>query len=231
MLKTLEDVCQRLINGYDPYSIILFGSYGTQHALEHSDIDLLIIKDSLKNHLERHMEIEKLLSDRSVSIDIKVFTRHEVRRLYSSGSPFMEEIMETGRLIYMRKATEVWMNDAKEERETATILLDHGKFKGACYHAQQCVEKCLKALILEKGKKPEKSHDIIKLLNDVSLSGYDISFPVDDAVFMNSIYRGRYPADEGLLPHGEPSGDESGRAVRIAENVFEILRKHLGEKE
>jgi hypothetical protein len=34
---------------------------------------------------------------------------------------------------------------------------------------------------------------------------------------LNSIYRGRYPAEEGLLPHGEPLDEDARRALRTAE--------------
>jgi hypothetical protein len=42
---------------------------------------------------------------------------------------------------------------------------------------------------------------------------------MDDAVFLNSIYKGRYPTEEGLLPHGEPRREDAERGVNAA-NVF-----------
>ena len=52
----------------------------------------------------------------------------------------------------MRKATGSWIKEAKDEFDSAIILYEHEKYRGACFHSQQAVEKGLKALILEKGK-------------------------------------------------------------------------------
>lgn len=123
----------------------------------------------------------------------------------------------------MREATASWIKDAREEVESAVVLFDHEKYRGACYHSQQCVEKGLKALILEKGEKPEGSHDIVQLTNRVKGLGWKIDLETDEAVFLNSIYRGRYPTEEDLLPHGEPSHSEAGRTVDLAQKFMEFL--------
>jgi HEPN domain-containing protein len=52
---------------------------------------------------------------------------------------------------------------------------------------------------------------------------------MDDAVFLNSVYRGRYPTEEGLLPHGEPTGEDARRALKAAETVMKRVRALLGE--
>jgi len=151
-MKTLKDITNRIIEYYKPEKIILYGFYGTQRRKKDSDIDLFIIKDTDKKIIERVSEVERLFSDRLLPLDIRVYTSQEVRFLYSIGSPFIEEVIEKGRLFYMRKAVNSWIKDAEDELDSATILLKHGKYRGACYHSQQCVKKGLKALILEKGK-------------------------------------------------------------------------------
>ncbi|MCD6506418.1 HEPN domain-containing protein [Candidatus Poribacteria bacterium] len=221
MISSLEEVVKRLVELYSPDRIILFGSRAEGNEREGSDFDLLIIKETDKPPVERQIEVEKILSDRLIPLDLFVYTPQEVRSLLSIGSPFIEEVMRKGKVIYMREITQAWLRDSQDDLESAIILLEHGKFKGACYHSQQCVEKCLKALILESGKIPERTHDIIELLGRVKSLGWDMELEMDDAAFLNSIYRGRYPTEKGLLPHGEPSGREAGRAVRIAREIME----------
>ncbi|TLD39857.1 MAG: hypothetical protein JETT_3879 [Candidatus Jettenia ecosi] len=63
-------------------------------------------------------------------LDIMVYTPEEMRFLYSVGSPFIEEVVEKGRFLYMRKATDSWIKEAKDELESATILYEHGKYRG-----------------------------------------------------------------------------------------------------
>ena len=219
MLRTVKDITERLIEYYEPDRIILYGSSGTRKERKSSDIDLLIIKKTEKYLIERRIEAERILSDRLMPIDITIYTPEEVRYLFSIGSPFIEEIMEKGRLLYMRKVTSSWIKDVEDEFDLAVILYEHGKYRGACYHSQQCVEKGLKTLILEKGEKPKRIHNIVKEME------WEIDITIDDAVYLNSIYKGRYPTEEGLLPHGEPSKEDAEKAIAVSRVVVERLRK------
>ncbi len=225
MLSTIEAVTERIVERFDPESIILFGSRVSQGEECGSDIDLLIVKETDDDPASRRAALERLLQDRAVPLDILVYTPGEIRMLFSMGSPFIEEIMESGRLLYMRKATERWLEDAREELESALILQEHGKHRGSCYHAQQCAEKALKALLLEKGERPPRTHDIIQLLNRARELGWELDLEMEEAVFLNSIYKGRYPAEEGLLPKGEPSFEEARRAVDSAKKLLHCLEK------
>ncbi|MDO8137616.1 MAG: HEPN domain-containing protein [Candidatus Brocadiales bacterium] len=225
MLKTINDVTERLIKLYDPERIILFGSRVAEKPGDGSDIDLLIVKETEKRPIDRRVEVEKILSDRFLPLDIVVYTPQELRFLFSIGNPFIEEIMEKGRIIYVRKATEGWIKGAEDELDIAVLLHEHERYQGSCYHSQQCIEKGLQALILEKGKRPGRIHDIVELLNDVTQLGWDTGLSLDDAVFLNSIYKGRYPTDEGLLPYGRPSSKDAERAISAARKLAEKLKR------
>ena len=225
MLKEIDEIRSRLIDRYNPERIILFGSRVAGQHDKASDIDLVVIKETDQRPFVRQMEVESLLSDRAVPIDIVVYTPEEMRYLYSVGSPFVEEIVENGRLLYMRKATSARVRDAEEELESATVLYDHKRYKSACYHGQQSVEKGLKAIIIEKGKRPDKTHDIVELYNTVKAMGVDPGLSIEDAVYLNSIYRGRYPTEDGLLPHGEPSQSETDGALSAARRLVETLKR------
>lgn len=231
MLATLEQVIQRLIDGYDPERIILFGSHATGKAQGDSDIDLLIVKETDQRPIDRRVEVERLLSDRQIPLDLLVYTPRELRDLYAAGSPFVEEVMESGRVLYMRRATEAWLSEAGDELDIARLLFEHRKYRGVCLHSQQCVEKGLKALILEKGRRPARTHDVLELLNAVTADGWTVGLSMDEAVFLNSIYRGRYPTEEGLLPHGEPAEADARRALRAAEITMEHVQAALGRSQ
>ena len=227
MLSNVEAVLQRLIDAYDPERVILFGSHATGAAERESDIDLLIVKETDRRPTDRRIEVERLLSDRRIPLDILVYTPQELRDLYAAGSPFVEDVIETGRVLYMRKATGGWLADAQEELEMAAVLFEHRKNRGVCIHSQQCVEKGLKALILEKGRRPARTHDLVELLNLVTADGWSVGLPMDAAVFLNSVYRGRYPTEEGLLPHGEPTEEDARQALNAAETLMKDLHSIL----
>lgn len=220
-IATLEAVVERLVAGYDPDRIILFGSCAAGATGPESDIDLLIVKDTDRRPIERRLEVEGLLSGRAVALDLHVYTPREMRELYAAGDPFIEEVVERGRVVYMRAATAAWVREAQDELESAAILLEHGKLRGACLHSQQCAEKALKAMLLEKAKRPPRTHDVVELRNAVAAEGWAVGLETDDAVFLSSVYRGRYPTEAGLLPHGEPSEADARRALGAARAVLE----------
>ena len=223
MLASIEQIVERLVSQYDPDRIILFGSRAAGSPREDSDIDLLVVKETEARPLDRRIEVERLLSDRLAPLDIHVYTPAEVRALFSIGDPFIEEVIEKGKVVYMRQATAAWVREAHDEFDTASILLANTKYRGVCLHSQQAVEKAFKALLLEKGQRPPRSHDIVELLNLVAAAGWPCQVDMDDAVLLSSIYRGRYPTGEGLLPHGEPTSEDAARALNAAQSVIQIL--------
>lgn len=81
----------------------------------------------------------------------------------------------------------------------------------------------LKALVLEKGGRPARTHDIVELRNAAGAEHWTVPLEMEDAVFLNSIDRGRYPTEEGLLPHGEPSEEDARRAVGAATAIVEWI--------
>jgi len=76
----------------------------------------------------------------------------------------------------------------------------------------------------EKGKRPERIHDIVKLINKATNLGFASGLSMDEAVFLNSIYKGRYPTEEGLLPHGEPTHEDANKVISAARKLMENLR-------
>ena len=109
-------------------------------------------------------------------------------------------------------------------------LFDEGLYRMVCYHCQQAVEKVLKAILTEHRISFMRTHNIIDLKNAVSTIGYEIDISEEKAVFLNSVYRARYPAALGLLPSGEPTRNDAEKALRIAEKVFNIIDKLKGHK-
>lgn len=106
----------------------------------------------------------------------------------------------------------------------AKYLLKGGYFRGTCYHCHHAIEKSLKGRLLQKGWELEKIHSVERLM--VLAEEYNLRLEIDeeDVIFIDSIYRGRYSAEEGLLPLGEPQEEDAVRAVNIASKVVEEMK-------
>lgn len=64
----------------------------------------------------------------------------------------------------------LWIEKADKDLDIAELLLKKkDKYLDfACFHCQQAFEKYLKSLIANSGKFPERTHDLVKLLNKVT---------------------------------------------------------------
>lgn len=78
----------------------------------------------------------------------------------------------------------------------------------------------LKARLTAKGWDLEKTYSIRRLLALSEDHGLRYHLTDEDVAFIDSIYRGRYPAEAGLLPEGEPDADDAHRAVRLANELL-----------
>ena len=227
MLTGLDAVVRRLVEAYEPERIILFGSRARGEASSDADFDLLVVKNTNRRPLDRRIDVERVLADRAIALDLTVYTPEELRGLHAQGSPFIADVLATGKVLYMRKATSAWIHEAEDELAMGKLLLEHDMFRGACLHAQQAVEKGLKALLIERAEAVARTHDLVDLTRRVAALGWVVPLDTDAIVFLNSVYRGRYPTDEGLLPHGDPTSDEASTAVSGADRLVAFLRLTL----
>jgi uncharacterized protein len=99
---TLDAVVQKIVAGYSPSKIILFGSYAYGMPSEDSDIDLLIVKETDKRPIERWTEVKRLLRDRSreAAVSPLVYTPEELADRIDIEDFFIQEIIEKGKVLY-----------------------------------------------------------------------------------------------------------------------------------
>jgi len=101
-IDVLNNFVNKLKRSYKPELIILFGSVARGDFSLDSDIDLLIVKNTRKRPLWRRVDVRKILST-EIPVDIIVYTPHEFKMLKESGSVFLKQILEEGKIIYEKK--------------------------------------------------------------------------------------------------------------------------------
>jgi HEPN domain-containing protein len=116
-----------------------------------------------------------------------------------------------------------WVARAEEDFTLARSALRRKKplLYGATFHAQQCVEKYLKALLVARGLVFPRTHDLVAL-TDLCLQG-GIIIPVEqEALDRLAAYavQVRYPGED-------PALDEAREALQVAQAVRRFVRKFL----
>jgi HEPN domain-containing protein len=117
-----------------------------------------------------------------------------------------------------------WVEKAEEDFVLAKSSLRRKKplLSGACFHAQQCAEKYMKALLVSKNAVFPKTHDLLMLNNLCSEAGI---FLVIDPKLLNTLtdyaVRTRYPGEGPML-------EEAREAMEIAKLVRSFSRRFFG---
>jgi len=119
----------------------------------------------------------------------------------------------------MKPAVARWLEFAEIDLRAAKALLKEGGLAPVvCFHAQQSVEKCLKALIEATGLNPVKSHDLIMLYGHVEDM---VKLEEDTLAKLSQIYiDARYPVSLGSLPEGLPDVEDAEALNEFACEVF-----------
>lgn len=114
-----------------------------------------------------------------------------------------------------------WLYFAESDLATARVMLGEGVYHMTCFHAQQTIEKCLKAILRHHQKIVQKTHSLVKLAHDVALLGIS-NFVDEDIPFVDQFYSPtRYPDTlPGSLPEGLPTKEDAEKALLVAEGVF-----------
>ena len=119
----------------------------------------------------------------------------------------------------------LWIEKAEHDflaAKHSMLLVDRGLTDIACFHAQQCAEKYLKAFLLLLGVHFPKTHDL-RLLIDLVPRTAPLKLPLEEVVWLNRYsIEGRYPGD------WEPIAVAEARsALKTAGAVRTAVRKHL----
>lgn len=131
----------------------------------------------------------------------------------------------------MKKITEEWLKAARDDLMVIEKIIDSEYLTHiVAFHAQQAIEKAIKAVMEESNIDIPKIHNLLTLF--VRIEG-NTSYSVDqdllktlDALYIDA----RYPGDLGLLPNGKPDLKDAQRFFHEARELYEAIKKELSEK-
>lgn len=128
----------------------------------------------------------------------------------------------------MKDETKNWLVYATENLRSASLLLKSDLFNPCLQNIQQSIEKCLKALILEKCQKFRKTHSIVELNNILGKAGINIGLTEEECELLDAVYLpSKYPLGS-VLPDFEPDFQLCNDCLKIAKNVDKKVLEILG---
>jgi len=100
----LAEATRRLVEGFDPERIILFGSQARGEAEDRSDIDLVVLFDRIDNRYETEARMIAALRGLRVPVDLISYTVAEFEREQSLKSAVARPAAREGTVLYERAA-------------------------------------------------------------------------------------------------------------------------------
>lgn len=234
---------------FRPECVVLFGSRVYGRPSNESDIDLMVVMETAlganRQWTEIHEAVNREFGYRDPRFDIKVMTPDRIRLGLSENNFYVVDVMtkgvilvgdkgagESGGIMHAgggqpgpKQATLEWLAKADDDCRVARIIVEmpDPPLGLACFHAQQCAEKLLKAILQEREIRFPRTHKLEELAElaagvapGFSSLGPDLEWLTEFSVNV------RYPEVKVPAPDAE-------RALRVAEAVRAEVRTNLGE--
>ena len=97
-MAVIQRVVQQIVLNFAPQKVVLFGSYARGSPRPESDVDLLIVMQTLREN-EQSLAIRRLI-DCDFGLDLIVYRPETVRKRLRLGDFFLSEILERGKVLY-----------------------------------------------------------------------------------------------------------------------------------
>ena len=237
--QDIQATCDDIVRAFAPLQVILFGSYAYGTPTEDSDVDLLVVMPIPKSETRR--QAAEILQNipRRFRMDLLVRSPEDIAYRVSYNDWFLREITEKGEVLYesddffatpvkkekhaMNPLTREWIQ--KAEGDYTIMLQNHQSstpvYDGICFHAQQCIEKYLKAWLQEANIPFSKTHDLKDLLRLITptLPVWE-AWHEDFSPFTTHAVDLRYPGEFA-------TAEDAEHAVRICTEVRQAVRVEL----
>jgi len=116
-----------------------------------------------------------------------------------------------------------WLKASKIDLDSISYIINVEHLTPVvAFHAQQSVEKALKALLASHNVQIPRVHSLNKLFKLV-----EDDFPLDDFQLIDMLddlyIESRYPGDMGLLPYGQPTLNDAKEFYAFAQEIFDKI--------
>ncbi len=100
--EIISRIVEKIKAGYKPQKIIIFGSYAWGKPTKGSDVDLLVVKETLEKPRERTTKVRRILSEENaiLGMDILVYTPDELSKRLKIEDSFLSKILKKGKVMY-----------------------------------------------------------------------------------------------------------------------------------
>lgn len=196
------EAAARIAAAVRPWRVILFGSRARGTARADSDYDFYIEVDVAVDADEQALHdidrrVREALRQRELSFDPKVVRRGSLERRRDDPGTIEWDVAREGKVLYADpeaptsiappsrvrepnpdtpESVAEWVEAAERNIRLVEHLWQTGEdfWPELCWQSQQMCEKLMKALLVSRFVRPERTHDLEKLLDALRRDGLDL---------------------------------------------------------
>jgi len=102
--EIIREMVRRIVEGFHPEMVVLFGSYARGRAGPDSDVDLLVVMPVTGSKRDLTIRIRKALAGMGLAKDVIVATPEELDRNRELVGTIIYPAMHEGRVVYERSS-------------------------------------------------------------------------------------------------------------------------------
>lgn len=250
----LQQMIEAIVERVHPHRIVLYGSRARGDARPDSDYDLMVEvnhEDGYAGSRNCVNRIDDAIGrPRDFEVDIVVRRPGELESERDDPGRMDWDIAREGVIVYPpdadsnvlrplpRTSDRVsegdepprsmrdWLDRAGDD----LLMIERGlsgdpvPWGGVCFHAQQAAEKYLKALLIRRGIRPSRTHDLAEIVQRLRAAGYELPDLSSECKALKD-----YAVDVRYPNKLQPIPDEAeGRAVLEAgRRILDAARRYL----
>ncbi|OGG56310.1 MAG: hypothetical protein A3F84_11145 [Candidatus Handelsmanbacteria bacterium RIFCSPLOWO2_12_FULL_64_10] len=100
--EKIQEMVRRIVEGFDPEKVILFGSHARGSAGPDSDVDLLVIKRVVGSRRRERLKIRAALRGVGLAKDVVLATPEEVEKHRNLVGTIIHPALQEGKILYER---------------------------------------------------------------------------------------------------------------------------------
>jgi HEPN domain-containing protein/predicted nucleotidyltransferase len=241
------EAAARIVEAVRPWRVILFGSRARGTATARSDYDFYVEIDGDESVLpDIDRRVRDALHVRGLSFDVKVVRRGSLERRRDDPGTIEWDVAREGKVLFADpvaptsiapgsrvrdsrpetpESVAEWVEAAGRDIRHAAVLRQAADeyWPELCWLSQQMCEKLMKALLVSRFVRPERTHDLTTLLKAMRIDGLDLgALDVDCALLTPYAIAARY--GPGLRLTEQNARDARAAAERIISAVRARLR-------
>ncbi|MEX2153790.1 MAG: HEPN domain-containing protein [Gemmatimonadaceae bacterium] len=241
-----QQIAARVTRAVHPWRIVLFGSRARGRATKDSDYDVYVEVDVDRAALkEIHGQIWDLFNGTGWTLDLKIARRGDLERRRDDPGTLEWDVAREGTVLYADPSAAPniappdrvrepppappesmyeWLEAAERDIRHSSLLRDASDdySQEICWLSHQTVEKHMKALLVGRHVRPERTHKLVALLAALRGAGCALEgLDADCELLTKHAVSPRYPGDLDLGP------DDARAAFEAAERVIAAVRLNL----